>query len=326
MFWELYSRTYYFHSLPPGRMDKWFCLESCMGFSGFHVKDRYSTYRSCRSRVQAVLKFRPDGMVCLGVIRGKSDSQRLHWTIGVSCYQLLVSSKSSESPGVSQVALVIKNPPANAGDVRDAGSIPGLGIPPGEGNGHPLQYSCLENPIDRGAWGVWSIGLPRVGHNWSDLAHTHSESPEHLWGKCSCTVHKPFLRKEKKDSQVHWTGTSPLSGVSVGGGQGSLPLQLGVLLTLKPRQLFLRSHTLHLQSVFRSLIPPPFRAAKWQLTVVHSEMCSENNGMMKGWEQLRREGKGETQEKKHHWSWAFVNRERIRMCLCAEGQRNFNNK
>ena len=65
----------------------------------------------------------------------------------------------------SQVALVIKNPPANAGDVRDAGSIPGLGIPPGEGNGHPLQYSCLENPIDRGAWGVWSIGLPRVGHD-----------------------------------------------------------------------------------------------------------------------------------------------------------------
>ena len=48
-----------------------------MGFSGFHVKDRYSTYRSCRSRVQAVLKFRPDGMVCLGVIRGKSDSQWL---------------------------------------------------------------------------------------------------------------------------------------------------------------------------------------------------------------------------------------------------------
>ena len=44
---------------------------------------------------------------------------------------------------------VIKNTPANAGD---AGSIPGSGIRPGEGNGHPLQYSCLENPIDRGDW------------------------------------------------------------------------------------------------------------------------------------------------------------------------------
>ena len=53
---------------------------------------------------------------------------------------------------VSQVALVIKNPPANAGDIRDAGSIPGLGRSPGGGHGNPLQYSCLENPMDRGAW------------------------------------------------------------------------------------------------------------------------------------------------------------------------------
>ena len=46
---------------------------------------------------------------------------------------------------------MVKKPPANAGDIRDAGSIPGLGRSPGEGNGNPLQY-CLENPIDRGAW------------------------------------------------------------------------------------------------------------------------------------------------------------------------------
>ena len=52
----------------------------------------------------------------------------------------------------SQVTLVVKKPPANAGDIRDSGSIPGLGRSPGEGNGNPLQYSCLENPIDRGAW------------------------------------------------------------------------------------------------------------------------------------------------------------------------------
>ena len=47
---------------------------------------------------------------------------------------------------------MVKNPPANAGDVRDAGSIPGSGRSPGGGNGNPLQYSCLENPTDRGAW------------------------------------------------------------------------------------------------------------------------------------------------------------------------------
>ena len=50
-----------------------------------------------------------------------------------------------------QLALVVKSPSANAGDVRDAGSIPGLGRSTGGGHGNPLQYSCLENPIDRGA-------------------------------------------------------------------------------------------------------------------------------------------------------------------------------
>ena len=52
----------------------------------------------------------------------------------------------------SQVVLVVKNLPANAGDVRDVSSIPGSGRSPGGGHGHPLQYSCLENPMDRGAW------------------------------------------------------------------------------------------------------------------------------------------------------------------------------
>ena len=50
------------------------------------------------------------------------------------------------------MALVVKNPSANAGDVRDSGLIPGLGRCPGVGNGSPLLYSCLENPMDRGAW------------------------------------------------------------------------------------------------------------------------------------------------------------------------------
>ena len=49
----------------------------------------------------------------------------------------------------SQVGLLVKNPSANAGDVRDAGSIPGLGRSPGGGHGNQLQYSCLENPMDR---------------------------------------------------------------------------------------------------------------------------------------------------------------------------------
>ena len=47
---------------------------------------------------------------------------------------------------------MVKNPPANAGDARDAGLIPGLGRSPGIGNGNLLQYSCLDNSTDRGAW------------------------------------------------------------------------------------------------------------------------------------------------------------------------------
>ena len=51
-----------------------------------------------------------------------------------------------------QVALVVKNQPANTEAIRDAGSIPGLGSSPGGGRGNPLQYSCLVNPMNRGAW------------------------------------------------------------------------------------------------------------------------------------------------------------------------------
>ena len=54
--------------------------------------------------------------------------------------------------GASQVARVSKNSPASAGNIRDMGSIPGLGRSPGGGHDNPLQYSCLENPMNRGAW------------------------------------------------------------------------------------------------------------------------------------------------------------------------------
>ena len=56
------------------------------------------------------------------------------------------------SLGASQVVLVAKNPPANAKEVRDTRSVPGSGRSPGGGHGSPLQYSYLENPMDRGAW------------------------------------------------------------------------------------------------------------------------------------------------------------------------------
>ena len=63
----------------------------------------------------------------------------------------------------SQVVLVVKNSPANAGDRRDAGLISGSGRSPGEGNNNTLQYTCLGNPMDRGAQtGLQSMGLQRI--------------------------------------------------------------------------------------------------------------------------------------------------------------------
>ena len=67
--------------------------------------------------------------------------------------------------------------PAN----RDAGSIPWLGRCPGEGNGNPLQYSCLGNPMDRGAWGLQTMGLQRVGHKLEAKQQIRDLRPE--WSK-----------------------------------------------------------------------------------------------------------------------------------------------
>ena len=57
---------------------------------------------------------------------------------------------------------MVKNLPDNAGDIKDRGSIPGLGRSPGEGNGNPLQYSCLENPMDRETGGLQSGGGHKI--------------------------------------------------------------------------------------------------------------------------------------------------------------------
>ena len=63
---------------------------------------------------------------------------------------------------------VVKNPPANAGDTGDVGSIPESGRSPGGGNGNPLRSSCLENSMDRGAWRATVHGVPKSETQWSD--------------------------------------------------------------------------------------------------------------------------------------------------------------
>ena len=84
----------------------------------------------------------------------------------------------------SQMALVVKNPRASAGDTRAEGLIPGSRRSPGEGNSNPLQYSCLENSVDRGCW--WAV-VHGVAKSWTPLsAHTHSlcvllPPPQHIF-------------------------------------------------------------------------------------------------------------------------------------------------
>ena len=69
--------------------------------------------------------------------------------------------------GSSQMVLMMKNPPANAGEPRDTGSTPGWGRSPGEGNSNRLQYSCLKNPMDRGAWRATVHGVTK---SWTRLS------------------------------------------------------------------------------------------------------------------------------------------------------------
>ena len=73
----------------------------------------------------------------------------------------------------SQVVLVVKNLPANAGDIRNVSSIPESGRFPGEGHGNPLQHCCLENPMDKGAW--WAA-VHWVAQSWTQLKQGPSGS------------------------------------------------------------------------------------------------------------------------------------------------------
>ena len=82
---------------------------------------------------------------------------------------------------------MVKNLPANAGDIRDMGSIPGSGRSPGEGKGYSLQYSCLENPMDRGAWRATvhrvaksQTKLKRFSTHVRARAHTHTHTHTYI--------------------------------------------------------------------------------------------------------------------------------------------------
>ena len=88
-------------------------------------------------------------------------------------------------PGSSFFLVVLSSlvAPESACSAGDPGSIPGWGRSPGEGNGNPLQYSCLENPTDRGAWQTTVFGVTRIGHCLVTEPPPHSESDSHSHGR-----------------------------------------------------------------------------------------------------------------------------------------------
>ena len=100
-------------------------------------------------------------------------------------------SVSKTQTGASQVVLVVKNLPANAGDIKDAGSILGLGRSPGGGNGNPLQHSRLENPKDRGAWQV-IVHEATKGQTWLKWLSTAQDSKTQTKASetlsCTCDI------------------------------------------------------------------------------------------------------------------------------------------
>ena len=130
--------------------------------------------------------------------------QALGWMFRDSLQYIKISSRAF------QVALVVKNPPANnAGDMRDMGSVPELGRCPAEGHGNSFQYSCLENPLDKGTWPATSIGSQRVRHNRSDLAQHGTQNMQ--WNSMYQTLTLYFftwklcLGKETSSLSWRWT-------------------------------------------------------------------------------------------------------------------------
>ena len=126
----------------------------------------------------------------------------------------------------SQVVLVVQNVPTNTGNLRDGGSIPGSGRSPGEGNGNPVQYSCLGNSMAEELCRLQSIEFQRVGYDWSDLTHPHAHITK------LSNSNPVFTGSYKLELQIHrspWEPRAQRNHTDDRSGEREPPLNLGKL-------------------------------------------------------------------------------------------------
>ena len=139
----------------------------------------------CNNKIPGFLKSNIVLMRHEQVLKIMTPIKLLYWRLThvVEFVGLLVcSSKFATVPSpcrASQVALVVKNLPANSRDKRDMGSVPGLGRSPGGGHDNPLQYPYLENPMDRGPW--WTI-VPGITKSWTQLKLLSTQAQQSMQG------------------------------------------------------------------------------------------------------------------------------------------------
>ena len=164
-------------------------------------------------------------------------------------------------PRASQVALVVKNLPANAGDARDVGYVPEVGRSPGVGNGNPLQYSCLEHATDSGAWQARVHGVTKSWTQLSDGAHT-AHMCEHTQLPYVAGPQEPLYRKAKKGTHADcyhqwWRGLRWIF-------MFSLPFSIASPLPLHPE-------------------PPPLTSPPPLLSPPHTSVTDLNSSFVSGW-------------------------------------------
>ena len=196
------------------------------------------------------MAFSPDKNLLLVSSFYSSKFSRVSWSYRFLCFVVVaVRHLSWNIPevGASQVALVVRTLPANAGDIRDMGLTPGLERSPRGENGNLLQYSCLENPIDRGAWWATIYGVAEL--EMTEWLSTHFRLTEKLKGVLFVLGNVGNVPEELVLVASHQVNSSRFPMVSLLRRPLSLPKSL-ILCAFVGRHLVFLGHWILIQWCF----------------------------------------------------------------------------